>query len=213
MSEVVDANGKPIVSADDKGAGANGNGNGDGTGGDNKWWDGGGSWGGEHMIPKSRFDEVNDRMKKAEAIVAASEAQKQKEAEDKAKANGEYETVIASKEAEIESLKSKATKVEEYDAKLTEIVTSSLDEVKTAIWEEKLNKLLGVVWFDKLDALEKAESITKIKDLAKDLAPAPGAGSWGKGWTGIDPNKKASYDDAKKWGFNSLLSFAMTGGK
>lgn len=135
-------------------------------------------------IPKSRFDEVNERMKKAEAELAKRDAEKKKQEEEEAKKRGEHEKLLAERDKEIADLK-----------KQQELWTEREDALKSRNTErvEALKKDLGDGWKDyetfiedindpfklsqKLDSLEKIVSSKKSTSKSSGGSDMP---SWWK---------------------------------
>lgn len=59
----------------------------------------------EHMIPKTRFDEVNEARKKAEEALAAKDKADKEAEEKRLKEKEDFKTLAEQKEAELEALK------------------------------------------------------------------------------------------------------------
>lgn len=218
--------GNPTWADDDTNGGNNWGAN---KGGSDGWqwdpwdwgWDDGWDWGAwdwddgkkkEPYIPKSRFDEVNQAKKDAEAKLAEYEEKERKAEEKKKRQEGKYEELLTEKDATIAELTSKTESLSAMETALNAQTETQLKEIAATIWEEKMTKLLGIVGFENLDALWKADSIAKIKDLASDFAPSEEKKSW-KWWPWTPPAWAASEEDAKKGGFNSYLKHLMSGDK
>ena len=83
----------------------------------------------EHMIPKSRLDEViherDEAMKRAEALEKAQQEAERKRLEESAEYKKLYETTLA----DVTALKPKAEQVEQYEKRLKEILDSQIAEL------------------------------------------------------------------------------------
>lgn len=117
----------------------------------------------EHMIPKSRFDEINARMKKAEDALA----EQQRAAEDAERARlaeqGKYQQLYedaTSKATTLETtLKERETALTRYQEAFQAMLTKRLEAAP-----EHIRALL-----DKMDALD---ALTWLDENADKLAPA-----------------------------------------
>lgn len=91
----------------------------------------------DDSIPYSRFKEVNDRMKEAEAKLQAIEDEKKAKAEEEAIKKWEYEKIISQKDQEISDFKKK-----EESWKIREELVKSKNEERL----QKLEKDFGENW-------------------------------------------------------------------
>jgi len=90
----------------------------------------------ENMIPQSRFSEVNEA-RKAEAAkaaelaakVAAYEAAERQREEEAAKKRGEYDRLLAERDAKIKALLGEAERVEHLTAALQETIAARVEEI------------------------------------------------------------------------------------
>lgn len=165
-----------------------------------------------NQVPSWRLKEEADARRAAEAKLKEYQDKEAQEEEKKKKAQGKYEELITEKDGKIKEYETKVATIPTYEAKITAMVDNALAWVKTAIGEEKLNKILGIVGFDSLDVLGKADSLEKIASLVAEIAPANnGNNQSAKGGAGIDPNKDKSIDEAAKGWFNSFLSAMLWG--
>lgn len=205
MENNLDANGNPIVApADDTGKNPPADPNKPGAWGDDKKpGDDNGTppddkkgW-----VPSSRLKEEADARRDAEAKLKEYQDKETAEEEKKKKAQGKYEELITEKDGKIKELDGKVQTIPQYEAKISAMTENALAGIKTAIGEEKLNKILGIVWFDALDVIGKADSLEKINALVAELAPSKPDP---KGGAGIDPNKGGAGDG--KVTFDGLLS-------
>lgn len=210
--ENLDANGNPIVNpADDTGKNPPKDPNAPGAGGDDPNNKGGDDktppedkkgW-----VPSSRLKEEADARREAEAKLKEYQDKETQEEEKKKKAQGKYEELITEKDGKIKELDSKVQTIPQYEEKISAMTDNALAGIKASIGEEKLNKILGIVWFDTLDVIWKADSLEKINALVAELAPQKPDP---KGGAGIDPNKGGAGD--WKVTFDSLVS-GMFGAK
>lgn len=115
----------------------------------------------EHLIPKSRFDEVNEARKKAEEALAARE-KADKEAEEKRLADQQQFRELAEKrEAELKDLQAKL----EADRKAAE------DKAKKAEYEANVVSLAAKLNFaDPKDAVRLLGEVEKPEEALKKLA-------------------------------------------
>lgn len=120
----------------------------------------------ENMIPKSRFDEVNNKYKETESRLAELEAllaERQKaeeEAELKAKEEqGKFEELYRSTEAELNSIKDKATSAESRVSELETLINSMVEAEVAAIGEDYAELIpSGLSPEAKLDWINKAKA-------------------------------------------------------
>jgi hypothetical protein len=82
----------------------------------------------EHMIPKSRFDEINDRAKAAEAELAKFKADQDKAETERKKKQGEFEELYTSEQTKTADLTSKLTAATERLEKLEAVFKTQLDK-------------------------------------------------------------------------------------
>lgn len=113
-------------------------------------------------IPKARFDEVNERMKKAEAEVAKYKEAEQKKAEADALAKWEHEKIIAQRDQEIAELKKEQALWKEREDLLSSRNTERVETLKKNLWEgwKDAESLISDIndpfkLSSKLDSLEK----------------------------------------------------------
>lgn len=115
------------------------------------------------FIPRDRFDEVNNRMKEAEAKLAQIEAEKAQQAEAEALKKWEHEKIIREKQAQIDTYKTK----ESDWAKRTEAIQAMVDakykDIETAHGPEILNKIKNLIGSDDpWVALSKFDDVLSI---------------------------------------------------
>jgi hypothetical protein len=80
------------------------------------------------MIPKGRFDEVNERRKAAEAELQSLLAEKQAREEAEAAKRGEFETVLEKYKTELSAAKEKASQWDQYQTDRREALISKLTD-------------------------------------------------------------------------------------
>lgn len=115
----------------------------------------------EHMIPKSRFDEVNEQRKKAEEALAAKEKADKEAEEKRLKEKEDFKTLAEQKEAELKALKEQS----EADKKAAEAkATKAQHEADVIAAAAKLG------FADPKDAVALLGDATDIEPALKKLA-------------------------------------------
>ncbi|MEY8748952.1 hypothetical protein [Alkalicoccobacillus gibsonii] len=150
----------------------------------------------ETMIPKTRFDEVNQKMKDMEAKVQAFE-QAQADAEKAAQEEqGEYEKLYRAKEQEVEQLTSYKTRAEQLEGAFGEMVNAKVESIP-----EDYRELIpeGMTAEQKLEWITKAESKGMFKTVDTTQKEIGG----GKG--GTNP-EEAKVDLSKMTPLQRMLS-------
>lgn len=127
----------------------------------------------EQMIPKARFDEINNALKKFQSDAAEQAKTQAAEAEKELAAKAEWEKLAQKRAEERDALKPKA----ELADKLTEMVTAQYaDEIKD--WPAEVKAMAPD---ESADILTKLAWLAKAKPLAtellKDKPPIAGNGS------------------------------------
>lgn len=97
------------------------------------------------FIPRERFDEVNNRMKEAEAQLAQINADKAKQAEAEAIKKGEHEKVIQTKQTELDAYKAKEAEWETKTASMQKFVDAKFEAIKADHGEDVLNKIKTLI--------------------------------------------------------------------
>lgn len=129
---------------------------------------------GEHMIPKSRFDELNNKLKAMEEQ-AAKLQQEREEAERKAaEEQGEYRKLYEQATAKVGELTPKSKMLD----KLSDMVSAQL-KAEVDKWPEEVKALLPE---ESTDTLAFYEAVNRARPLAQKLTeattqPAPPAGN------------------------------------
>lgn len=97
----------------------------------------------EHMIPKSRFDQVNDNYKSLKSELdelkdekSKAERQRQEQEETDAKQRGEYENLYTTAKSDLETVQSEKQAVDERVEALEGVITGLLDSKLEGIDEE-----------------------------------------------------------------------------
>lgn len=142
-------------------------------------------------IPKVRFDEVNDRMKKAEAELDKLKATQAKADEDRLNAEKKFEELATKRATERDEWKAKAEALEttlgDYEKRLHAVADARVMELP-----EKLRaKVPGA---DKVPAADRLARIEELLEIAKELnvAPAPGNGPSPRPAGAPDPARSAA---------------------
>lgn len=117
----------------------------------------------EHMIPKSRLDEVLARAKKAEDALAAQAKQAEEAEQARLKKQGEYQALYEAADGKAKTLEAKVTEQDaelvRYRERFQAMLTSRLEAAP-----EHIRALL-----DKMDALD---ALAWLDENADKLAPA-----------------------------------------
>jgi ribonucleoside-triphosphate reductase len=149
----------------------------------------------EHMIPKSRFDEVNNAKKDLEARLAAIEkAQKDSEEQRLIEAN-KYKELYEQAKAEAEGLKPKASIAEESEKVLQSVLESQINEIP-----EHFRTLVpeGLTTNQKLTWISLNKNVL-MKEKGIDI----GAGKQGGGSPDIASLTPEELAEAKKHGITA----------
>lgn len=129
----------------------------------------GGSQGGdgEHMIPKARFDEINEKLKATNEALAKIEADRKKESDDQLRKKGEFEKLYATAEERAKKLEADYKTEKEIADKYRARREAKLTELKKAAGEKWIQEYEGF----SLESLEKLEG-----QLAGSPKPGVGGG-------------------------------------
>jgi phage antirepressor YoqD-like protein len=125
----------------------------------------------EHMIPKSRLDEVLKANKDLQAKLEQVEKERQEQLEEQLKEQGRYKELAEQRAKELAELKPKAETVDTYEATLISVFNTQLAEIP-----ENMRGLIP----DELNTQQKLNWLSKNKALL--LKPRPldiGAGKQG----------------------------------
>lgn len=125
--------------------------------------------GAEHMIPKSRFDEVNSRLKAMEQAQAKAQAEREEAERKAAEEQGKFRELYEGTTAQLSALKPKA----ELADKLAERFMKQL-KAEVDAWPEEVKALLPA---EPTDVIAFEDAVIRARPLAKKLtAPVGGNG-------------------------------------
>jgi colicin import membrane protein len=117
---------------------------------------------GEPSIPKSRFDEVNNELKRLKKAEEDRQKAADKAAEDRAKEQGEWEKVARQHETKAAELEPFKVKAERYEAALTAMLETQRKDLPAHI----------TALLDKLDPAEQLEWIAANREALGTSATA-----------------------------------------
>lgn len=158
----------------------------DKKGDDNKWGNP------SDVVPSRRLKEEADKRREAEREKKNLEKQ------------GKFKELLDTANQEIETLKGKTKTIDEYDKAMETLVSTELEAIKTSLGEEKYKKIETLLDLGNKTALEKLQTLPKIKELVSDFLEKKPDPKWGQG---IPPHDTSTYDKAKSQGdFNWMLS-------
>ena len=116
----------------------------------------------EHMIPKSRFDAINDELKQLKKQAADMDKTRQQEEQKRLKEQGEWQTLAEQRGAKLAELEpayaDTATKLQRYEAALT---------VQVSALRKDMPKHLSPL----LDKLDLAEQLEWLAENREQIAP------------------------------------------
>jgi hypothetical protein len=124
----------------------------------------------EHLIPKSRFDEVNSRARAAEAELERIKTEREKTEREQAEKNGEWQKLAEKHTAELSEVKPKLKAAEDN----LERVTTALEKHVKALRKDVPEHIAGLL--DRLDPVDQLDWITKNGDQIGNGQPARGNG-------------------------------------
>lgn len=146
----------------------------------------------EHMIPKSRFDEINTKAKKLEDELRKIEEERQKEIEERLVEQQQYKELAEKRGKDLAELQAKAQKVDAYEQTLTAVYEASLQELP-----EDMRDLVP----EELSIQQKLNWLSKNKArLLKPISPDLGAGKRGGGGSSDAKLTPEEADIAKRFG-------------
>ena len=119
----------------------------------------------EHMIPKSRFDEVNERARKAEERIAQIEAEQKAETEKRLAEQSKFQELAENRGKELVEAQAKASKVESYEKTLQDVLASQVEglpEDKRGLIPDELTTQQKLSWLAKNSAILKAPAAFDI---------------------------------------------------
>lgn len=124
----------------------------------------------EHMIPKARFDEVNEKLKELTAQLDTHTKQKAKDEKAKAEKLGEFEQLYRTADEEAKNFKSQHETASQRVQALEGILGGMLETKMSAIPEE-FHELIpeGMSLEQKLSWLDKAQAKGMFKKQDEDV--------------------------------------------
>ena len=147
-------------------------------------------------IPKVRFDEVNERMKAAEAELAKAKAERAKADEERLAADKKFEDLAAKRATERDEWKDKAeAAVERVTAMETRLHAIADERIKN-LPEKSRARVPAADTADPLARLTKIEEIEELLAELPNASPPPGNGRPPKPAGMADPAKVA--DDVRQ---------------
>jgi hypothetical protein len=168
---------------------------GDGGAGEGAGSHGGASDNGEHMIPKSRFDEVNNRLKQLEADAEKRKADAAKADEARLADQNKHKELADKRAAERDDFKTKYEAAQQQIEAMSARLHNAIDD-RIREWPEKLRaKVPGrdVV----ADAELRAAKVDELADLVPDFSSTSPAAGTGRGPKPAGPvDRKQTIDKA-----------------
>lgn len=129
----------------------------------------------EPMIPKSRFDEVNQRAKDAEARLQQMDAERQTEVEKRLEEQQKWKELADERATKLAEAERKAAKVDEYETEMRSYVEESMNKIP-----EDMKSLVP----DGAPEQQFRWLKKNLDKLVKPIAPPTGAGARGAGGDG-----------------------------
>jgi len=127
----------------------------------------------EHMIPKSRLDEVLESNRKLQEKLATTEKERQDQLEAQLKEQGKWKEIAEQRAKEMADLKPKAEQADAIEATLKDVLASQIAELP-----ETMRGLVP----DELSTQQKLQWLSKNKPLLVKQKPVDiGAGKQGGG--------------------------------
>lgn len=133
----------------------------------------------EHMIPKSRFDEVNTALADLRRKEQEREQQARQETERRAKEQGQYKELVEAKERELGELKPRVETLQERVKSFETVMETQVKARLTALPEEIRAMLPQGDVLAQFDWLAKAEAAAA--KLARERSPGTPVGPRGTG--------------------------------
>jgi ribonucleoside-triphosphate reductase len=146
----------------------------------------------EHMIPKSRFDEVNTKYQDAEKRIKALEKSIEDGQKKRLKEQEDYKALYETTEGELAELKPKAERAETLEAVLQETLEAEMKSIP----QDKLSLIP-----DELSTDAKLRYISKNRALLSKASPLDqGAGNRGGGESTVADLTPDELQVARDWG-------------
>lgn len=153
----------------------------------------------EHMIPKTRFDEVNNQFKELKAQLEQLQTQKQQQAEQELAEQNKWQELAEQRKQELERLQTVQESATRYQTALqatNESRIASVPEDKRTLIPEYDDPVKLGAWLDKNLAL--------IVEPSKPTPPSLDGGSGGSGGNkpAISATHESIADIAKQYGYS-----------
>ena len=142
----------------------------------------------EHMIPKTRLDQLNNELKALRAEQAQAQKERDEAARKAAEDQGKFKELYEGAQTQVANLASKA----ELADKLAEMVAAQL-KAEVDGWPEEVKAVLPT---DPTDILAFMDAVGKARPLAQKLstAPTPPPAGNGRGPKPAGPKAKPAPD-------------------
>lgn len=140
----------------------------------------------EHMIPKSRLDEVLQAKKELEDRLDALDKANKEAEEQRLKDTNDWKALAEKRQQEIEGLKPKASVAEEQEKSLQKLLEAQIEEIPEdmrSLIPEQLSTLQKLDWL-------AANRSKLIKPLGPDIAAGRQGAGGGKGAGEITPTMR-----------------------
>jgi len=119
----------------------------------------------EHMIPKSRFDEVNDDRRKLADRLSQIEAEQKAETEKRLAEQNQYKELAEKRGEDLVKAQAEAAKVVVYEKTLVDVLSAQIEalpEDKRSLVPDELTTQQKLAWLAKNSAILKAPSAFDI---------------------------------------------------
>jgi DNA mismatch repair ATPase MutS len=146
----------------------------------------------EHMIPKSRFDEINTQLRQLQTEKQEREAKERAETEKRAREQGKYEELLTERTKELDALRPQVETATERARALEETMAAQIkDRVKALSPEaQKVFARLGTDVLVQFAALPEIEAMA----AALQIQRSPGTPSGPRG-TGASSSPTTALDE------------------
>lgn len=155
------------------------------------------------VVPSWRLKEEADKRRDLETKLKEYETKETEREKKNLEKQGKYKELLENSTKEIEELKWKVAVITEYDTAITGVIEAELTAIKSALGEEKFTKVTTLLNLDTLTALQKLQTLPKLKELVAEFWEKKPEAKWGHSIAHHDTN---TYDKAKTTGdFNGML--------
>lgn len=144
----------------------------------------------EHMIPKSRFDEVNEKLRKLEADAAKRTAEQQRAADAEKAKRGEFETLANDRAAALAKIEAEKASADEQLSGYRAVIESQVKARIKALPEAARAKLPDTDPLSQMAWLDAVEAAVQAAAPTQPMAPR-GTPSGGRGGTMAPGNTAA----------------------